>query len=161
MCSKNILKSCDYITLYVNDAIEYTPANIDATGPAGIVGNLTWNIPRGVYRTVIKQPQITTVQVTGGNAKVDNQSIKSLHIEYVNSTMNQHTTRGSSVIAYGNVRAEPDSMVFVPNGEFVVGDRPEQIQLKIRCTEFLEPFLFSEIEGMVITLKFSYYDAKE
>ena len=154
MCSKNILKSCDYITLDINDAIGYT------RGGAVDIDTLTWNIPRGVYRTVIKQPQITTVQVTAGSARI-NATTKSAKIEYVNSTMNQYTTRGSSVIGYGNKVSEPDSVLFVGNGEFIVGDRPEQIKLKITATDRTLTLIGLELLGFVITLKFSYYDAKE
>ena len=156
--SKYVLKSCDYITLDLKDASGYKE---DTIADNDKLQTLSWHIPKGYYGSVITRPEITTVEVTIGSARV-NTSVNSAKIEYLNNAMNHYATRGYPVIAYSNQRAS-SSHVILGSGEFVVGDRPDFINLRISKLHEDEDtsIVKSQLLGMCITLKYAYYDAKD
>jgi len=157
MYSKNkVLKSCDYITLDIRDTDTFI--NADA---ADIIKDFSWFIPNGAYRSVIEQPNITTVELISGSVR--GVAIEpGLVVRYLNGGLNQYVHSGKSpVIAYGNVRAS-NSPVLLGVGEMVVNDRPNFINISVtQADDDDEGFRKDAMEGFIFTLKYSYYEEQQ
>lgn len=156
MYSKNkVLKSCDYITLDIRDTDEYKNA---VSGE--VVKNFSWFIPNGAYKSVIEQPNITTVELINGSVNFDSLE-PNLIVRYLNGSMNQYVQNGKSpILGYANNRAT-DSPVLLGVGEMVCNDRPDFINISIEDTEDNDGYVKLELKGFIFTLKYSYYEEQQ
>ena len=163
----NILKVCDYVTLFLSDA---TPSGAKADSTS----LYRWEIPQGAYMSN-ERSQVCTVEVTAGsfNHVGNNTAIspapKSMTIQYINGGYNQHASSGRPVIAFTTasyLSAAGGSHNCQGTGQLLCQARPNYIEIKIlnsRATistagDSYELLQTRQLSGC-ITLKYSYYDA--
>ena len=96
----NILKVCDYVTLYLEDGKPIV------TGTTVYNSIYRWEIPQGAWVSN-ERSQVCTVELTEGafsTKKIGNaeSSPRCMIVEYLNGGYNQHSSRGRPVIAVTN-----------------------------------------------------------
>jgi hypothetical protein len=153
MYQSNVLKVCDYVTLYLKDATKSGDVVDPGTPADDTISLYRWDIPQSAYMSN-QRSQVCTVELTNGVIDKDNDSIveSPVAVQYVNGGYNQHASFGKPVIAVSQYDA------LIGTGALLCQARPQHIEIKILTTERAEIKNVDNLRAC-FTLKYSYYDA--
>ncbi len=147
-------KGCDLVTLNIYDDPLYAAQKVLDNGNWSY---FSFDIPAGSYTNNYDydNPTVITLELVSGIARVLGDCFR---IDYLNGAVNQHSTTGIPVLGYTVKRASQAHTV-EGNSEFIINEKPSVLRLRLLQFNNTESAI-TNIDGMVITLKFSYYCKK-